>query len=166
MTVTASPSSSPASAPGAAFSFADSPALTQGTGACSVQTGRELQLGVQVTNQSTAPITLQTAKAVLPLGGLKQVAWQWATCGAIPAGLAQDYDVLLPGQSTWLSATFRVQVRCPGPTPVQFSIGYLARGPFRHRQPARLPRPQPGPLQRMLAAQASSFGFPVVTQPL
>jgi hypothetical protein len=127
-TVTAAPSSTPASAPGTAFSFADSPALTQDTGACSVQTGRELQLGVQVTNVSTAPITLQTAKAVLPLGELKQVAWQWATCGAILAGPAQDNNVLMPGQSTWLSATFKVQVTCPGPAPVEFTVGYLARG--------------------------------------
>ena len=77
---------------------------------------------------STAAITLQTAKAVLPLGELKQVAWQWATCGAIPAGPAQDNNVLMPGQSTWLSATFKVQVTCPGPAPVEFTVGYLARG--------------------------------------
>ena len=128
---TASPSSSAASAPTGTFSFAGSPALTQGTGACSVQTGHELQLGVQVTNQSTAAVELQAAKAVLPMGGLKQVTWQWGTCGAIPAGPAgpaQDYAILLPGQSTWLSATFKVQLSCPGFAPVQFSIRYLAQG--------------------------------------
>jgi hypothetical protein len=128
---TASPSSSAASAPTGTFLFAGSPALTQGTGACSVQTGHELQLGVQVTNQSTAAVELQAAKAVLPMGGLKQVAWQWATCGAIPAGPAgpaQDYAILLPGQSTWLSATFQVQLSCPGFAPVQFTVSYLAQG--------------------------------------
>ena len=93
-----------------------------------MQNGHELQLGVQVTNQSTTAITLQRAKAVLPLPGLKQVTWQWATCGAIPTGLAQDDDELLPGQSTWLSATLKVQVRCPAPIPVQFSVSYLAQG--------------------------------------
>src|SRR6266700_3991175 len=46
---TATPSASPASVPDATFPFANSPALTQDTGACSAQTGRELQLGVQVT---------------------------------------------------------------------------------------------------------------------
>jgi hypothetical protein len=130
--VTASPSASAAaSANGGSFSLASAPALTQGTGACSVQAGHELQLGVQVTNQSTTAITLQQAKAVLPLPGLRQVTWQWATCGAIPAGSAgpaADLNVLLPGQSTWLSATLKVQVRCPGPIPVQFSVGYLAQG--------------------------------------
>ena len=128
VTVTASPSSSPGPTSGAAFSFADSAALTQGTGACSVQTGGELQLGVQVTNQSTAAIALESAKAVLPLGGLKLVALQWATCGAIPARLDQNFDVLLPGQSTWLSATFTVQLRCPAAMPVQFSVGYQVQG--------------------------------------
>jgi hypothetical protein len=123
--------SAAASGNGGSFSLASSPALTQGTGACSVQAGHELQLGVQVTNQSTTAITLRGAKAVLPLPGLKQVSSQWATCGAIPAGSAgpaEDLNVLLPGQSTWLSATFKVQVRCPGPIPVQFSVGYLAQG--------------------------------------
>jgi hypothetical protein len=98
-TATTSSSASPSSVTGAAFALTDSPALTQDTGACSAQTGQELQLGVQVTNQSTAPITLQTAKAVRPLGELKQVTWQWATCGALPAGLSQGIDVLSPGQS-------------------------------------------------------------------
>ena len=164
VTVTASPSSSPASASGAAFSFADSPALTQGTGACSVQTGRELQLGVQVTNQSTAAITLQTAKAVLPLGGLKQVTWQWATCGAIPARLDQDYDVLLPGQSTWLSATFTVQLRCPAPIPVQFSVGYQVQGkPVTASLPG-FPDLSQVPYSGCQPVTAGSFGFPVVAQ--
>jgi hypothetical protein len=125
-----SPPASPASAPapGGALSFVISPAIIQGTGACAVQTGRELQLGVQVTNQSTAVVTLRTARAVLPLGGLRQVTWQWATCGAISAGPAQADAVLLPGQGTWLSATFTVQRSCPAPLPVQFTVGYLAQG--------------------------------------
>jgi hypothetical protein len=117
-----------ASAPAATFSFADSSALTQDIATCSVQTGRELQLGVRVTNQSTATITLLTARAVLPRGGLKQVTWQWATCGAIPDGLGQSDEILAPGASTWLTATFKVQLRCPGPAPVQFTVGYLVQG--------------------------------------
>lgn len=126
-TATTSSGTSPSSATGAAFALTDSPALTQDTGACSVQTGQELQLGVQVTNQSTATITLQTAKAVLPLGELKQLTWQWATCGALPAGLNQELDVLSPGQSTWLSAMFELQIPCPAPAPVQFTVGYLVQ---------------------------------------
>ena len=135
-TVTQSSSASPRSAPASTFSFAGPPALTQDIGACSVQNGQGLELGVQLTNQSTAPLTLQTVKAVLPMGGLRQVAWQWATCGAIPDGLGQADSVLMPGQSTWLTVTFKVQLRCPGPAPVQFSVGYLTQG---HSVAASLP---------------------------
>jgi hypothetical protein len=114
--------------PNETFSFADSPALVQDTGACSAQVGRELQLGVQVTNQSAAPITLQTVRAVLPLGGLKQVTQQWAPCGALPDALIQADNILQPGASTWLSVTFKVKLRCPAPVPVQFTVGYLGQG--------------------------------------
>jgi hypothetical protein len=125
---TASPRSSPAPLPTATFSFADAPALTQDIAACSVQDGAELQLGVRVTNQSTRPLTLQTARAVLPLGMLRQVSWQWATCGALPDGLGRANLALMPGQSTWLAVTFKVQAHCPAPAPVQFSVGYLLQG--------------------------------------
>jgi hypothetical protein len=137
-TVTASPSASGAPAPGAAFSFANSPALTQDTAACSVQTGQQLQLGVQVTNQSATTVTLLSAKAVLPIGGLRQITWQWGTCGAILDGLDQaDYiPTLTPGQSAWLTVTFQVQMHCPGPAPVQFSVDYTVRG---HSASASLP---------------------------
>ncbi len=120
--------SAPAPAPATSFSFAGSPALTQDTGACSAQTTQGLQLGVQVSNQSTQPLTLRTARAVLPTGGLKEVGWQWSACGALPNGLGQANQILLPGQSTWMTVTFKVQLRCPAPYPVQFSVGYLVRG--------------------------------------
>ncbi|HEX8008894.1 MAG TPA: hypothetical protein VF482_20990, partial [Trebonia sp.] len=113
----------------------DSPALAQGT-ACAVQIGSELQLGVQITNQSAAPLTLQTVRAVLPMGGLKQVTRQWATCGTLPHGLVQADDILQPGASAWLTVTFLVQLRCPAPIPVQFTVGYLAQG---HSAIASLP---------------------------
>jgi hypothetical protein len=133
---TATPSASLAPVPAATFSFANLPALTQDTGACSAQTGRELQLGVQVTNQSAAPLTLQTARAVLPMGGLRQVTQQWAPCGALSDRFIQADDILPPGASTWLTITFTVQVRCPAPAPVQFTVGYLAQG---HPAAASLP---------------------------
>jgi hypothetical protein len=122
--------------PNATFAFADSPALVQDTGACSTQIGEELQLGVQVTNQSAAPLTLQTVRAVLPMGGLKQVTQQWAPCGALPDALVQADNILQPGASTWLTVTFKVQLRCPGPLPVQFTVGYLGQS---HSATASLP---------------------------
>lgn len=127
VTVTASPS---APAPAASSSFAGSLALAQDTAACSVQTGHELQLGIQLTNRSPQPVTLTTATATtgMPAGYLKLAGWQWGTCGALAAGISPDALMLEPGQSTWLTATFKVQVRCPGAANVQFTVGYLAQG--------------------------------------
>jgi hypothetical protein len=123
------PSASAAAAPAASLSFTVSPPLTQDIGACSVQSGRRLALGVQVTNQSTVPLTLESAKAVLPLGGLVPVSWQWTPCGALPQTLGgQVGAILLPGASTWLTMMFSVKLGCPAPLPVQFTIGYLAAG--------------------------------------
>ena len=101
-------------------------ALTQDTGTCSVQSGRELQLGVQVTNGSTEPIGLGRIRTVLPLGGLKVVSQQWAPCGAI--GAVQVPYPLGPGDSTWLSVTVHVLVACPAPIPVEFAVGYIYAG--------------------------------------
>lgn len=110
-----------------ALSLAGSgPALTQDIGTCAVQNGHDLQLGVQVTNQSAADVTLSLVRPVLPLGGLKWVSQQWAPCSALPTG--QDPAVLTPGASTWFSVTFQVLVRCPGPLPVQFTIRYVQGG--------------------------------------
>jgi hypothetical protein len=103
-----------------------SPALTQAIGTCAVQNGRELQLGVQITNQSTANVTLSLVHPVLPLGGLKWISQQWAPCSTLPTG--EDPAVLTPGASTWFSVTFDVLVRCPGPLPVQFMVDYLVNG--------------------------------------
>jgi hypothetical protein len=106
-------------------------ALTQTTNACSAQIGRNLQLGVQVTNQSVAAVTLRRVRAVLPLGGLKVVAQQWAPCGAIAvtqAAQAQSGGSLAPGASTWFTVTFKVLRGCPGPLPVQFTVDYDVLG--------------------------------------
>jgi hypothetical protein len=111
------------------FPFAVTSALIQGTGACSVQSGRHLALGIQFSNLSTEPLTLDSARAVLPLGGLTAGAWHWTPCGALPQTPTDPEDeILLPGASTWLTMTFSVKVGCPGALPVQFSIGYLAQG--------------------------------------
>jgi hypothetical protein len=106
--------------------FTDGLALTQDTGMCSVQSGRELQLGVQVTNTSTEPIVLSRIRTVFPLSGLKVVSQQWAPCGAI--GAVQGPVALEPGDSTWFSVTVQVLVACPAPLPVQFTVNYTYAG--------------------------------------
>lgn len=106
--------------------FTDGLALTQDTGTCSVQSGRELQLGVQVTNTSTEPIGLRRIRTVFPLSGLKVVSQRWAPCGA--TGAVQVPVILGPGDSTWFSVTVQVLVPCPAPLPVQFTVSYTYAG--------------------------------------
>jgi hypothetical protein len=122
------PSASSTAASPSGLSFAVAPALIQDTGACSLQRGHDLVLGVQLTNQSTQPLTLTTTKAVLPMGGLSQVTWQWATCGAIAAPPAQTDSILMPDESAWMAVTFTVKGECPGPLPVEFNVGYTVQG--------------------------------------
>ncbi len=117
-------SSAPAVASSAPPGIPVSDALTQTISACSAQVGRELQLGVQVTNQSRVAVTLHRVKAVLPLGGLRAIAQRWAPCGAIQVGQDQQASLLAPGASTWFTVTFKVLTGCPGPFPVQFTVDY------------------------------------------
>ena len=122
--------------------------LAQTGGACSVQHGQELQLGVQVINLSDTAVTLGQARPVLPHGGLRLISQQWAPCGALsPSWQAADGGmivfvkssagvvevgsatpgsaaVLPPNGTAWLSVTFRVLVGCPSPLPVLFSVSY------------------------------------------
>ena len=122
----ASPAPAATQATGTAVPSLGGLALTQAIGTCSVQSGRELQLGVPVTNDSAAAITLGQVHTVLPLGGLRAISQQWAPCGAI--GVGQGPASLGPGDSTWLSVTFQVLVGCPGPLPVQFTVDYSSAG--------------------------------------
>ena len=103
------------------------PAVSPTTSDCSAQAGRQLQLGVQVSNGSAAPVMLRRVIAVLPLGGLRPVAQSWQPCGALGAG-APGGNVLAAGATGWFTVTFRVLVRCPGADPVQFRLRYAQRG--------------------------------------
>jgi hypothetical protein len=134
VTVTKTATPQPTPVPGT-FSFAGS-VLAQVPGGCSVQLGHKLQLGVQVANMTTDTVTLQTVKAALPMGGLKQVSQTWTTCGSLLDPLTQGPATLAAGASAWLTVTFQVQDTCPAPYPVQFKVRYLAGG---HTATASLP---------------------------
>jgi hypothetical protein len=132
--------------------IADLSGLAQTGGACSVQRGRELQVGVEVINLSENAVTLGQVTPALPRGGLRLLSRQWAPCGALsPSWQAADGGmivmvkssagvvevgsatpggaaVLPPNGTAWLSATFRVLVACPSPLPVQFSVSYKENG--------------------------------------
>ena len=144
----------PAGSPGAyssSLGVAGLSGVAQNGGECSVQHGRNLQVGVEVINVSGTPVTLGQVKTILPLGGLRPVSQQWAPCGAlVPAGQAAgggtivvfmgastgeaeaetgaNAVVLPPYGSAWLSVTFRVLVACPSPLPVLFSVSYQENG--------------------------------------
>ncbi len=124
----------PAASAGGAYSsslgIAGLSGLAQTGGACSVQPGRDLQIGVEVINLSGTAVTLGPVRSILPLGGLRPVSQQWASCGAIvpSSGSPAGPTVLPPFGTAWLSVTFRVLVACPRPLPVQFSVSYQKNG--------------------------------------
>ena len=137
--------------------------LAQTGGACSVQHGHELQVGVEVINLSNTEVTLERATPVLPHGGLSLVSKQWAPCGALSSswqaadggmivfvksstGVVEvgsttpsSAAVLPPNGTAWLSATFRVLTACPSPLPVEFSVGYQESGRTHTAQLAGFP---------------------------
>jgi len=127
-----SPSPTPAAAaPAAPFSAGGFP-LSQSGPQCSVQAGRKLQVGLQITNLSPAAVRLRRVEVVLPLGGLKVTSQAWGPCGELPATGQTPGSMLPPtlgrGASTWITVTFQVLVSCPQPLPVQFSLDYDQQG--------------------------------------
>lgn len=105
----------------------DFPLTTSGP-QCFAQTGREIQLGMQVRNTSAAAVTLRRVDVVLPMGGLRAVSQAWGPCGELPS-LGQTPGTVLPADaSIWFSVTLRVLVGCPTPLPVQFRLRYDMAG--------------------------------------
>jgi hypothetical protein len=110
-------------APPASIEFG--PVLTQDPGTCSVQAGRDLQLGIPVTNQSGETILLKSVKPVpLAPGMLKVLSWRWDPCGFDNDGIVPDTIALGPGDTTWVTAVVQPLVACPSPAPLQFQVTY------------------------------------------
>jgi hypothetical protein len=118
-------------APAAPFSAGGFP-LSQSGLECSVQTGRELQVGLEITNLSLATLRLRRIQVVLPLRGLKVTSQAWGPCGQLAAADDASGRILPPtlgrGASSWFTVTFQVLVRCPQPLPVQFALHYDQQG--------------------------------------
>jgi hypothetical protein len=135
----APPSPSRAVAPAEPFSAGGFP-LSQSGPQCSVQAGRELQVGVQIMNLSPAAVRLRRLEVVLPLGGLRVISQVWGPCGELPLARQAPTSILPPalgqGASSWFTVTFQVLVRCPQPLPVQFTLDYGQQG---HPAAIRLP---------------------------
>jgi len=94
---------------------------------CAVQRGRTLQLGIEIMNRSDRTVVLRQIKSVLPLGGLREIATQWGTCGSLPLpgpGLGRS-NSLAPGATGWLTVTFDVLIGCPQALPVYFRVSFV-----------------------------------------
>jgi hypothetical protein len=122
---TPAPAVTPSISPSVSSVRATGPAITQTTQSCSMQIGTRLQLGIEIANDSTDPVTLGAIRARLPLGGLRVVSRAQATCGqlALPPG-SFGTVVLEPGATAWVRLTVQVFEACPAPIPVGFNVSY------------------------------------------
>ena len=101
------------------------PALSQDAGTCSVQVGRDLELGIPVTNESGETVLLKSVRPVpLVSGVLRVLSWHWAPCGFDNDGIVPDTVALGPGETTWVTAVVQPLVACPAPAPLQFQVVY------------------------------------------
>jgi hypothetical protein len=98
-------------------------------GLCSAQVGQELQLGVEIMNQSAQSLVLRRVRPVLPLGGLRAVSQARGACGQLPGAFPPAGNVLPAGGTVWFTVTFRVLSPCPGPDPVQFAVTFAPLHP-------------------------------------
>jgi len=95
---------------------------------CGVQRGMNLQLGIEILNQSKKAVTLGKVLPTFPLGGLHMITSGLGTCGEIPLASPFTKPVLGPGMTGWVTATVSVKVRCPQPLPVGFMVSYAQFG--------------------------------------
>jgi hypothetical protein len=104
-------------------------ALTEDPGTCSVQAGRDLELGIPITNRSGEPVLLESVKPVpLVSGLLKVLSWRWDPCGFDNDGIIPETVALGPGETTWATAVVQPLVTCPGPAPLRFQVTYSING--------------------------------------
>jgi hypothetical protein len=111
----ASPSASPS------FLTFRAPSLRE---SCSAQSGKQLQLGVEIVNESALPFTIDGLQPVLPLGGLRTRRISTGECGRL-GGPGPDEVVgynVAANASVWINITMDVLVPCPAPLPVQLRI--------------------------------------------
>jgi hypothetical protein len=130
------PASASASPPAAATTAEPDPIAATGRTCAVTLPGPgghdDLQLGAEIRNRGTRPVTLETPGVQLPLGGLTIAEPPTLTaCGELP-GITET--VLAAGEGSWLSVRLHVPGgACPAAQPVLFVISYQA-GPGDHDQ--------------------------------
>lgn len=99
------------------------------TGArCAVQVGNNLQLGVEITNETQHAIRLGAIHPMFPLGGLRAISSGARTCGELPQTSDAQAGRLAPEAVQWIETTVAVRRACPEPLPVWFRVGYTSTG--------------------------------------
>lgn len=112
-------------------------------GRCAVQAGHNLELGLEIRNETGGPVTLRAIRPMFPLGGLRTISSGFGPCGALPATqLPPAASAVLacggttprtpracglsvaPGATDWIHATVAVTGGCPEALPVWFKVGY------------------------------------------
>ncbi len=101
------------------------PPFAQTDATCSIQHGHRLQLGIQIENQTSSLVHITGVLSHEPVPGLHPLTTKVGVCGQRKAPPASsDASTVPAGAATWLTVTVQVLVRCPGPDPVQFRVGY------------------------------------------
>ncbi|GAA5201101.1 hypothetical protein GCM10023322_80420 [Rugosimonospora acidiphila] len=118
-----------ATLPTAAPSPSASPPQLAATGdRCATQIGNQLQLGIEVVNESRDNLMLRQVAPYLPLGMLREVDSGWGGCGDLSPRPSSMPYLLQLGAATWLTVTFDVLESCPGAAPVGFQVFYEQSG--------------------------------------
>lgn len=104
--------------------------LTVGTGTCASMdagTGHVLVLGFQLVNHGPRTVTLTSARAMFPLGGLRLAEIRVGQCETRP-GHGITGQRIAPQATLWLTLDLAVQVRCPAALPVEVQVDYSVDG--------------------------------------
>jgi len=80
---------------------------------CAVEDGHQLQVGIEITNDTRHTVSLTAIDVDVPIPGLSVRAKQFGTCGVVAGNTGPQ--PLAPGNSTWISATFDNHLPCQVP---------------------------------------------------
>jgi hypothetical protein len=122
-------------------------AITMTGERCAVQVGSNLQLGLEIRNNTGRTIMLEAIRAMFPLGGLRAISSGVGTCGALPVEQLPPATLLWPSETEWVNITVAVRAGCPGALPVWFKVGYASAGKTRTATLAGFPDLGPVPYQ-------------------
>jgi hypothetical protein len=94
---------------------------------CSAQSGKQLQLGIEIVNPSDLPLTIDRVQPLLPLGGLRTKSITRGGCGQLSPTRSDDavagYEVAARA-SVWITIEVDVLTPCPAPYPVQVRLQF------------------------------------------